>query len=70
MKTHMKKRMGAFKRRQMHSRKRRTGPVVTSRAQAIRIALEEARKKGLKGAPPEKKKKKVTGMRKLIKANL
>lgn len=50
-KEHMERRMHTFKERQMHSRKQRTGPVVTSREQAIAISLSEARKKGLKGAP-------------------
>lgn len=48
---HMEKRMRTFKKGQMHSHKRRTGPVVRKRSQAIAIALSEARKKGLKGAP-------------------
>jgi len=50
-KEHMETRMGAFKRGQMHSRKKRTGPVVTKKSQAIAITLSEARKAGLKGAP-------------------
>jgi len=73
MKKHMKARMGAFKRGKMHSRRRRTGPVVKEKKQAVRIALEEARKKKLKGAPPEmpakskkKRKKGKKGMKGLI----
>lgn len=36
--------MGEFKRKQLHSGSKK-GPVVTSRKQAIAIALSEARKK-------------------------
>lgn len=54
-KEHMETRMRAFKKGQMHSRKKRTGPVVKSRKMALAVALSEARKAGLKGAPKEKK---------------
>ena len=48
---HMGTRMRAFKKGQMHSSKKRTGPKVMKRSQAIAIALSEARKAGMKGAP-------------------
>lgn len=43
----MKERMEDFKEGKMHSRKKRTGPLVTSKDQALAIALSEARKKGM-----------------------
>lgn len=45
-------RMGAFKRGQMHSRVKRTGPVVTKPEQAKAIILSELREAGRKVAPP------------------
>lgn len=42
------KRMHDFKEGEMHSRKKKTGPVVENQKQAIAIALSEARKKGMK----------------------
>jgi len=51
----IEKRMHAFKEGEMHSRKKKTGPTVTSPKQAIAIALSEARKKGMK-VPSEKRK--------------
>ena len=44
----IKKRMHTFKEGEMHSRKKKTGPVVDDSKQAIAIALSEARKKGMK----------------------
>lgn len=55
LKEHMEKRMGAFKEGEMRSRVKHTGPVVQKKKQALAISLSEARKKGLKGAPKEKK---------------
>lgn len=42
------KRMHDFKEGHMHSRVKKTGPVVTNPKQAIAISLSEARKKGMK----------------------
>jgi hypothetical protein len=47
----MRSRMRSFTKGTMHSTKARTGPVVRSTAQAVAIALSEARRKGLAGAP-------------------
>lgn len=47
------KRMEAFEEGHMHSRKKKTGPVVENPKQAIAIALSEARKKGM--TVPKKK---------------
>jgi hypothetical protein len=44
----IEKRMHDFKEGEMHSRVKKTGPVVSSPKQAIAISLSEARKKGLK----------------------
>ena len=44
----IKKRMEDFKEGNMHSRVKKTGPVVTNPKQAIAISLSEARKKGMK----------------------
>ena len=51
----MHKRMHDFKEEQMHSRKKKTGPLVTSRKQAVAIALSEARKKGFNVKKKSKK---------------
>jgi len=56
MQSFMKSRMHSFKQGTMHSAKARTGPVVRNRAQAIAIALSEARAKGMKGAGRPKRK--------------
>ena len=48
--------MHTFKEGEMHSRVKHTGPVVTKQTQAVAIALSEARKKKLKGAPSLKQK--------------
>jgi flagellar biosynthesis protein FlhB len=47
-KSFIKKRMHNFKEGEMHSRVKKTGPVVTNPKQAIAIALSEAREKGMK----------------------
>lgn len=47
-KSFIEKRMHEFKEGKMHSRKSKTGPLVTNPKQAIAIALSESRKKGLK----------------------
>jgi Family of unknown function (DUF6496) len=52
---HMRSRMRSFTKGKMHSTKARTGPVVRSTAQAVAIALSEARAKHLRGAPPAPK---------------
>lgn len=44
----IEKRMHDFKEGEMHSRKHKTGPLVTNPKQAIAIALSESRKKGMK----------------------
>lgn len=50
----IEKRMHEYKEGHMHSRKKKTGPVVEEPKQAIAIALSEARKKGMK-VPKRKK---------------
>lgn len=57
MRDFIEERMEDFKEGKMHSRKSKTGPLVTSKDQAIAIALSEARKKGM----PVKGKKKKKG---------
>lgn len=52
----IEKRMHDFKEGDMHSRVKKTGPVVSNPKQAIAISLSEARKKGMK--VPSKKSKK------------
>lgn len=47
-KSFIEKRMHDFKEGKMHSRKTKTGPLVTNPKQAIAIALSESRKKGMK----------------------
>jgi hypothetical protein len=47
-KSFIEKRMHEMKEGKMHSRKSKTGPVVTNPKQGIAIALSEARKKGMK----------------------
>lgn len=58
MRSFIKGRMEDFKEGKMHSRKKKTGPLVTSKEQAIAIALSEARKKGM---PVKGKKKREKG---------
>jgi hypothetical protein len=48
------KRMHEMKEGEMHSRVKKTGPVVTNPKQGVAIALSEARKKGMK--VPDRKK--------------
>jgi hypothetical protein len=55
---HMRSRMRSFTKGTMHSTKARTGPVVRSSAQAVAIALAEARRKGLSGAPKAPRRRK------------
>lgn len=54
VKKFIEKRMHEFKEGEMHSRVKKTGPVVSNPKQAIAIALSESRKKG---AVIKKKKK-------------
>jgi hypothetical protein len=49
----VKEEMGKYKRGSLHTGSKK-GPVVKNRKQAIAIALSQARKKGLKGAPKAK----------------
>ncbi len=46
--TFIGKRMHDWKAGEMHSRVKKTGPVVKSQKQALAISLSEARKKGMK----------------------
>ena len=55
----VKKVMEEFKEGTLHSGSKK-GPKVSSRKQAIAIALSEARKAGQKVAPKKRKKKKLT----------
>lgn len=48
--------MHDFKEGEMHSRVKKTGPVVSDPKQAIAIALSEAREKGMKVSSKKKKK--------------
>jgi len=48
VKSFVEKRMHEFKKGEMHSRVKKTGPKVTNPKQAIAIALSESRKKGAK----------------------
>ena len=54
VKKFIEKRMHDFKENNMHSRVKKTGPVVTNPKQAIAISLSEAREKGAR--IPKKKK--------------
>ena len=51
----IKKRMHDWKEGKMHSRVKKTGPVVHSQDQAVAIALSEARKKGMDVGPKPSK---------------
>lgn len=51
----IEKRMHEFKKGEMHSRKKKTGPIVENPKQAIAIALSEARKKHMKVGNKSKK---------------
>lgn len=57
MRNFIKGRMEDFEEGKMHSRKSKTGPLVTSKDQAIAIALSEARKKGMPVKGKKKRKK-------------
>lgn len=57
LKSFMKKRMEDFKEGKMHSRKKKTGPLVVKKDQALAIALSEARKKGMPVKSKTKKRK-------------
>lgn len=57
MRTFIKERMEDFKEGKMHSRKSKTGPLVTRKDQAIAIALSEDRKRGMPVKGKKKRKK-------------
>ena len=56
MRDFIEERMKDFKEGKMHSRKSKTGPLVTNKDQAIAITLSEARKKGMPVKGNKKKK--------------
>ena len=53
-KSFISKRMHEFKEGHMHSRVKKTGPLVTNPKQAIAISLSEAREKGMKVSKKKK----------------